>query len=191
MRIKDKLQVVGGAVVLLLVTTFLPMQTACAGTITDAYNRVSNYVTTSRPYNYVTSSRAYNYVTNSRPYNYAVSGISSIVKSASDLAGKGGYPGMGGVTFTNVIEKLGKPKASLTRLNTSELSKIFEVNPNAENGPLFREKKTGSFGAGVSSRMESRIEYTVTDTKTNKSLNFNKSAFDEWAKKSVVKKEIY
>lgn len=196
MRTKDKIM---GAVVLLLVITFLPMQTACAGTITDAYKSLSNYVKTSRPYNYIVTSRPYNYVATSRPYNYAVSSIGSIVESVSNLVGKSGSPGMGGFTIlaTKTVTKVpATAELSVLRSSTNITKTPIhdEKSANKSAGDkladglmeelignkLFPNENTipyrkNSFGAGVYRKIEEKTYITHVPTNDNSSKNGTKN----------------
>ena len=189
MRIKNKLQIMGGAVALLLAIIFLPMQTACAGTITDAYNRLSNYVTTSRPYNYITSSRAYNYVTNSRPYNYAVSGIGSIVKSASDLEGKGGYrgaPGVGGaliysrITVTKTEETIPDTAALTVLRSSTNITKTPISNVSQDTSNKLDLSDNSSIFSGIKAKLTNGANY-LSGGLTNLSNGISESIFNRGA----------
>ncbi len=139
MRTKEK--IMGGAVVLLLAITFLPMQGAYAG-VTDYIRNKVNAATS-----YVTSSPTYKtYVSptvNRISSNSVVSSLRGQVTNLSNTAGK--YRGLGA-------------KSALIR---------------PENG--------GRALAYI--KMESRTEYSMTDTRTNKTIPINESVF-----RSLVKK---
>jgi len=157
---RAKAKIMGGAVVLLFMAiTFLPAQVAYAG----AYDYLRNKV-----------NAASAYVTNSSRYQTYVSPIVNSV--SGQVANLGKYTGLWGV------------KPSLMPLNRSTLNKMFEVNPDPENGPLLRERKNSLGGSGsASSMMTSRTEYAVTNTSTNKTIKINESVFRSLVKNNRPK----
>ncbi len=156
---------------MLLAITFLPVSIALAGVTdyiksTNAYKTITNY--TAPAYNYITTSRPYNYVAGSAASAYntlgnikagIVDSVRGQVSNLSNTAGK--YIGLGA-------------KSALIR---PDFSKMFEANLNPENeGRVLVYRK-----------MESRIEYSVTDKRTNKTIPINESVFRSLVKNNRPK----
>lgn len=123
--------------------------------------------------------------------------ISTAGKKLREYITDGVHSGVGKVqnATTAISQYIGSGSAKLTLLsfNRPDFSKMFEVNPNPINGPILVNGqpstliiRKNSVGVGMDTKMESRTEYAVTNTSTNKTTKMNESIFRNFLNKNNI-----